>query len=146
MTKINKHFTISLDIVDKLKKIDNASGLIEQLLTEHFKISAPIDEKVINKLKEFKEKKKELSFIKKELIHLKEESKLMVNLLRNKDKTQEEKDKLDYMIEEQIRKRRMELRKEYDIEFKHSDKLKIPDFEKWLNSHEDYFNLKGGKK
>lgn len=36
MAKINKNFTIDVEIVEKLKNIDNASALVEKLLKEHF--------------------------------------------------------------------------------------------------------------
>lgn len=45
MTKVNKNFTISVELVEKLKQCDNASALIEELLKQHYKFN---DEKKKN--------------------------------------------------------------------------------------------------
>jgi hypothetical protein len=38
--KINKNFTLDLDLVEKLNKIDNSSKLINNLLTDYFSCSS----------------------------------------------------------------------------------------------------------
>ena len=48
MTKINKNFTIDEEIIHKLKKVENASKLINDLLEIHFK---KIDDSNIFELK-----------------------------------------------------------------------------------------------
>jgi len=64
MTRVNKNFTLSLEIVQKLGEIDNASALIDRLLTEHFALNSQkkknLTEKYTNQLKNYSKAVKNL--------------------------------------------------------------------------------------
>lgn len=73
MSKINKNFTLDIEIVDKLKQIDNASKLVEDLLRQHFQFTGEKKNNLMQKtafqLKNYSETAKKL---KKEMKLLKE--------------------------------------------------------------------------
>jgi hypothetical protein len=61
MTKTTKVFTIDYELIEKLAKVENKSGLVNQLLSEYF--SKPLTEQQIQVDKELEElmiKKKEI--------------------------------------------------------------------------------------
>ncbi len=62
--KVNKLITIDYELMIELQKEDNASGLINSMLTKHYKDSNKTDEQIIQDVKDLIKKKKE-----KEALH-----------------------------------------------------------------------------
>lgn len=65
--KTNKNITLDTTIVEKLKKIDNASSLIEQLLKDYFANNKANHEKMEQKKADLKTKRKEIKQLKLEI-------------------------------------------------------------------------------
>lgn len=65
--KTNKNITLDIEIVGKLKKVECASTLIEQLLREHFENNKPNVEKIKQKRVELSEKRREIRNLKAEI-------------------------------------------------------------------------------
>lgn len=65
--KINKNFTIDLDIVEKLNKIDNSSKLINDLLIDYFEVSSEKSTIFDQKVAVLKQNKAKMKQIKKEI-------------------------------------------------------------------------------
>jgi hypothetical protein len=50
MSKINKNFTLDIEIVEKLRQIDNASALVENLLKQHFQFNGEKKNSLMNQM------------------------------------------------------------------------------------------------
>ena len=50
MSKINKNFTLDIEIVEKLRQIDNASNLVETLLKEYFQFTGEKKNNLMQKI------------------------------------------------------------------------------------------------
>jgi hypothetical protein len=65
--KTNKNITLDTEIVGKLRKVECASALIEQLLREHFENNKPNIEKIKQKRAELSDKRREIRNLKAEI-------------------------------------------------------------------------------
>jgi len=68
---VNKTISIEWELNERLKKEDNASGLISELLYKHYRINEKSEEEIIEEVKEKQkqeERKKKIQKLRKECV------------------------------------------------------------------------------
>lgn len=139
MTKINKHITIEQSLCLKLSEIENASLLIEKLLTEYFINLRPTSDKITEKQSELKKKRKELLNLKKELLNLKKFNQLENEIIKTRKSKEEEEEEEQEIINKWFNSLDKIIRKKF-LE-QDSMGLSHKEFKRYL-----YEQMKGGKK